>query len=270
MKSFLRVTQSFLLASAMLIPAIAVAQVGTCPDHTGGYGPFDYTKSADVAEHLGVVEQFHFTPQVESLTRGASGTVGGDLDYTIRAFPNHHRALDALSKLSIKLKTVRPRGLNCSVEGYFERAVRFQDQDGALHMIYGLHLRRWKKIEEAKKHFELAAKLAPDDTNVLYNLGLVYADLNEWDKASGFAQKAYGGGFSLPGLKNKLVKAGKWKEPIPPVVQTEQKPAEVKAAEPKPPEVKSTESKPEEVKPAEAKPEDAKPAETTPSDAKFK
>jgi len=259
MKSLLRVTQGLLLISAILMPIVASAQA-SCPDHTGGYGPFDYTKSVDVAEHLGVVEQFHFTPQVESLTRGASGTIGGDLDYTIRAFPNHHRALDALSKLSIKVKSARPRGLNCSVEGYFERAIRFQPQDGALHMIYGLHLRRWNKIEEAKKHFELAAKLAPDDNNVMYNLGLVYADLNDWEKASTYAQKAYGGGFSLPGLKNKLVKAGKWKEPIPPVAQPEQKPAEGKASE----------AKPTEVTPAEAKPEEAKPAETTPGDAKFK
>ena len=45
------------------------------------------------------------------------------------------------------------------------------------------------------------------------DLGLAYADLKQYDKALESAHRAYGAGFPLPGLKNKLKRAGKWREP---------------------------------------------------------
>ena len=216
MKNLKRFTRCAFLLGGWLIHSVAPAQGFTaCPDHrAGGYGPYDYTSPVDKVEHLPIVEQFHFTSDVENLIHGNTGSVGGDLDYTIRAFPNHHRALDAASRLSIKLKSVRPPGLQCSVEGYFERGIRFKPDDAVLRMIYGLHFHRWKRPDQAKQQLEQAARLAPEDRNIAYNLGLIYVDLKEWDKASEYAEKAYGAGFPLPGLKNKLVKAGKWKEPM--------------------------------------------------------
>ena len=44
---------------------------------------------------LGTVEQHHFTSNIESLRHGNTGTLGGDLSYTLMLFPNHHRALAA-------------------------------------------------------------------------------------------------------------------------------------------------------------------------------
>ena len=35
----------------------------------------------------------------------------------------------------------------------------------------------------------------------------------QYDKALASAHRAYGAGFPLPGLKNKLKRAGKWREP---------------------------------------------------------
>ena len=205
------------VAVFLLLPVASFGQTEGCGDPSrrdgGGYGPYDYTSPVDKVEHLPIVEQFHFTSDVENLIHGNTGSVGGDLDYTIRAFPNHHRALDAASRLSIKLKSARPPGLQCSVEGYFERGIRFKPDDAVLRMIYGLHFHRWKRPDQAKQQLEQAARLAPEDRNIAYNLGLIYVDLKEWDKASEYAEKAYGAGFPLPGLKNKLVKAGKWKEP---------------------------------------------------------
>lgn len=65
-----------------------------------GFGPFDYTdpETARPGKYgqsppLHLVEIAHFTPEVEHLVRGKSGAIYGDLDYTLRAFPNHHRAL---------------------------------------------------------------------------------------------------------------------------------------------------------------------------------
>ncbi|MBA2689449.1 MAG: hypothetical protein H0U63_01440 [Burkholderiales bacterium] len=221
MKSNLKQMIVALSFAGACIPQLALAQDhAACPDHEGGFGPFDYASAR--AEDIGVVERHHFTPQVESLARGVTGTVGGEIDYTIRAFPNHYRALNAMSKLSIREKTPRPRGLHCCVDGYFERAIRFRPEDAMVRTVYGLHLHRWKKMDKAKQQFEEAARLAPDDVNIAYNLGLVYADLKEWEKASRYAQVAYGGGFALPGLKNKLQKAGKWKEPTPRQVKADE------------------------------------------------
>ena len=52
----------------------------------------------------------------------------------------------------------------------------------------------------------------------------------EYEKASAHAQKAYALGFPLPGLKNKLKAAGKWREPEPAPAVVEAKEAP-KAAE---------------------------------------
>ena len=62
---------------------------------------------------------------------------------------------------------------------------------------------------------DAASRLAPEQATIQYNLGLMYVKKKEYEKASAHAQKAYALGFPLPGLKNKLKAAGKWKEPPP-------------------------------------------------------
>ena len=73
---------------------------------------------------LGTVEQHHFTSNVESLRHGNSGPLGGELSYTLMIFPNHHRALAAFSKLSLRDKTLKPHGAKYSVGCFFDRAIR--------------------------------------------------------------------------------------------------------------------------------------------------
>ena len=79
----------------MLLAGTSFAQVvnGGCGALQNAFGPFDYR--TERGYNLDVVESYHFTPPVEALIRGSSGTIGGDLDYTLRAFPNHDRALNA-------------------------------------------------------------------------------------------------------------------------------------------------------------------------------
>ena len=87
-----------------------------------GYGPFDYrTESKETKER---VESAHFTADVESLKKGATGLLAQDIDYTLRAFPNHPRALLAMSTLGLRSKSVKPPGANWTVHCYFERAIR--------------------------------------------------------------------------------------------------------------------------------------------------
>lgn len=205
---------SYILSLALLIlaPSFAQAQSDmTCPDvRVGQFGPYDYRERVKRGKELSMVESVHFPAEVETLKHGHTGSLGADLNYTLTTIPNHHRALDSLSRLSIREKRLFIKDMTCSVDGFFERAARFAPSDAGVYLAYGVHLYRWKKLDRAEQQFLKAEKLAPDDGNVAYNLGLLYVDLKDWDKAMLYADKAYSKGYGLPGLKNKLVSAGKW------------------------------------------------------------
>jgi tetratricopeptide (TPR) repeat protein len=68
------------------------------------------------------------------------------------------------------------------------------------------------KKDAALDAFKRAYALLPDDAVVNYNLGLLYADRKDYEQALPYAEKAYALGFPLPGLKKKLVAAGKWQD----------------------------------------------------------
>ena len=159
-----------------------------------------------------MVEAYHFTQSVENLVSGSSGKVGGDLDYTLRAFPNHHRALVAIAKLSIKEKTSKPAGANYSVQCYFDRAIRFKPTDPIVRMVYGNHLLKVGQVDQATEQLREAHNLQPDNPTINYNLGLLYMQRKNYEEARNYAKKAYELGFPLPGLKNQLIQAGKWEE----------------------------------------------------------
>src|SRR4029079_11734317 len=81
------------------------------------FGPFDYRIASADTKHL--VESYHFTPSIETLQHGESGSLGAELDYTLRVFPNHPRALLALVKLGARDKTERP-DTTMPIECYLE------------------------------------------------------------------------------------------------------------------------------------------------------
>ena len=201
---------SLFLAAGLVATSLPMAQAyEVCGPLENAYGPFDYRTSR---KQLAIVEKYHFTQSVEMLQSGHTGSIGGDLDYTLRASPNHPRALMALSKLALRQKSEHVRGAQYSVECYFDRAIRFAPNDGTVYMIYGTYLFKVGKKEKALDEFNIAETYAEDNANLHYNLGLVYLDAKEYDKALLHAHKAYELGFPLAGLKNKLIAAGKWQE----------------------------------------------------------
>lgn len=175
------------------------------------YGPFDYRTMR--GESLDVVERFHFTPQVEALLAGKSTRLGGDLDYTLRAFPNHHRALLSLIRYAERYKLPKDPDMNWPFECYFERAVRFQNNDAIAHMLYATYLGKQNRVAQAKQQLQAADAVADDSPFTYYNIGMVYADLKDWDSALAQAHKAYQRGFNQPGLRDRIKAAGKWQEP---------------------------------------------------------
>ena len=203
-------TREFLFLIALLVIAQpAAADEATCGTLRNAYGPYDYRSAT--ARQLQLVEDYHFTPPVEELKHGKSGlTIGGDIDYTLRAIPNHYRALVAMMNLGFKGKKDPPPGAGFPVECYFDRAIRFRPEDGAVRTIYGIYLFRRGKMTDAITQFETAEKLGDNSGNLHYNAGLVYFELGDYDKAVAHAKQAAELGFALPGLRDKLTKIGKW------------------------------------------------------------
>ena len=173
------------------------------------YGPYDYTNPEHFRKRLPIVEHFHFTYDIENLTAKSSNS-GGDLSYTLATFPNHHRALAAMAKLAIREKTNKPHGSKQTVECWFERAIEWRPEDGIVRMVFGTYLSHVKRYKEALPQYLKAEALLKSNTNLYYNMGLLYFNIKDYGKSLEYAKKAYAGGFPLPGLRDMLKKAGKW------------------------------------------------------------
>jgi tetratricopeptide (TPR) repeat protein len=197
-------------ASIVMVASGSLQAANYCGELTNAYGPFDYRKRSEHVDNFNVVESAHFTPEVENGIKGNTGLIGGDLDYTLRAIPNHHRALAALARVALRDKVVKLPGTKYPVECYFERASRFMPDDGAVLAAYGNYMFSTGQPDKALAMYQQAAALEPENATINYNLGLTYFKKKEFEQANKYAKKAYALGFPLPGLKNKLIEAGQW------------------------------------------------------------
>ncbi len=202
------------LVAAMAQPAAAQATDPVCGDpFVNAYGPYDYRVNR--GPQLKIVEDYHFTPVVESLIRGVSGPLAGEIDYTLRAFPNHHRALVAMLNLSVREKSDALKGANFPVECYFKRALTFRPDDQIARMLYAKYLTGKDRRDEATRQLDTIAEMAKDQPFTHHNLGLLYLELGQYDKALAQAHLAMALGFARPDLKQRLQAAGKWTDPAP-------------------------------------------------------
>ncbi|MDT3680101.1 MAG: ABC transporter permease [Burkholderiaceae bacterium] len=218
-----RLARTTLLAAALLFAAVGflpghadaaepLRGLGTCGDlqpKPGQYGPYDYRKHPEKAP---LVERFHFTPKVESLVGGeSSARIGGDIDYTLRAFPNHPRALYAMTRYGqLHNGASRVPGALFPIECYFDRALRFAPDDAQVHALYADYLIKKERKDDARKQLEAAERLELNP-QIEYNLALAWSALGENEKALALAKRAYAGGVQFPALREQLVRAGVWK-----------------------------------------------------------
>lgn len=197
-----------------------------CGPLTNNYGPYDYRADYHVqadgdqmphSEKRRLVEGAHFTRRVENLigaqSSGQVGPPGADLDYTLRAFPNNHRALMAVMRYGEKTGSQQPTGLRYVVECYFERALRFKPNDTVARIIYSTYLAKNKRVPEAIAELERTTMFAKDNAFTHYNIGLAYFDMKIYDKALAQAHRALALGFGRTQLRDLLQKVGQWQEP---------------------------------------------------------
>jgi len=198
-----------MLYASLVLATVSVHAAADCGGFTHHDQGGDYTNGTD-REGLTVVEQFHFTPQVEQLIAGTSDTLGGDIGYTLEHFPNHHRALAAMAKLGLRDKTEKPQGAKYTIQCYFDRALRFAPSDAKVRSIFGGYLLALGQVDPALEQLREAARLEPGNATTHYNLGLLYLRKRDYIQSRSEAEQAYALGFPLPGLKNKLQAAGQW------------------------------------------------------------
>jgi predicted Zn-dependent protease len=176
------------------------------------YGPFDYrTQRAE----LKIVEDFHFTAKVEQLQGGQSGHLAGDLNYTLKTSPNHHRALMALMRLTERSKSDMNFGQQWPAECYFDRATRFRPNDTVVRALFAQFLAKRNRKADALSQLDAGVFYAEDNAFSHYNLGLMYMELGAPDKALIQAHRAMALDFPRTALKEQLEKAGQWREPTP-------------------------------------------------------
>jgi len=136
------------------------------------------------------------------LTRAAK-----EVDYTFRhlqpGMPLYSTTAVAMGSIAADQKQFN------RATGFLKTAISAQPTDASAYV--GL-----ASVYQQQKQYELARStlLAGDEATggesaeIAYYLGMVSLDLNEREAALGYARKAYGMGYPLPGLKRKIEAAG--------------------------------------------------------------
>ena len=175
------------------------------------FGPIDYRTANAYTKAL--VENVHFTPGIESLTRPGTTMfrdMASDIGYTLRVFPNHHRALVTMSRAAKKFGSdPAPNGI-FTVDCYFERAVLFRPDDTVARLLYAQHLGQTKRKDEALAQVRQALDSAGDNPFSHYNIGLMAFELGDFELAVAQAQKAELLGYPVTALKDLLRSKGQW------------------------------------------------------------
>jgi len=182
-------------------------------------GPNDYYDTDSwTHEYLRSVESNHLVPALNQVNNGYTGgkhyNIWGEIDFILRWFPNHPKGLQFMVNWLPKYPHPPDKG----VEYYFQKAIEYRPTtelrpvDATARVLYAIHLHKQKKYQKAQEQYESALSIAPNNSEIHYNLGLLLVARKNYPTALKHAQTAYSLGFPLPGLKNKLKKAGAWKD----------------------------------------------------------
>jgi tetratricopeptide (TPR) repeat protein len=198
----------------LIAPSTVYGQTNAalCGSLDNGYGPYDYANHHHRTQRLPIVERFHFGEDVVSL-RDAGRVpdhLGRNIAYVLHAFPNHHAALDAMSRLGVRQGREQPLGARYSIECYFERATRWNPRDPKVKLVHAIHHYRNGRLDQAVQEALVGLSMSPDDPEIHYNLGLFLFRKGEYAQAREYGKRAYELGYPLPGLRDQLGRVGYW------------------------------------------------------------
>ena len=207
------------------------------PYDSSGVGPYNHYDPMLVRE-IELVVTHHFTPYMEEMAINGStlrraviqeervgglALVAGNLDYTLRAIPNHARALYAMGVWQLRERDKDMQGfLSAQADGgfksaecYFKRAIMFAPEDAQVRVAYAIFRHKQGRLDLAEEQYLEAISLVPNNPEAHYSIGLLYVDMEDFDSARKHAWRAYELGYPLPGLRNALQRRGVWREPPP-------------------------------------------------------
>jgi tetratricopeptide (TPR) repeat protein len=105
-----------------------------------------------------------------------------------------------------------PKDMRYSITCWFDRAIAFRPDDAQVRVLWTQELIRSKQTKRALEQVKIAEELARGNPTLHYNVALLYFDLQQYERSMANARIAYDQGFNLPGLRDKLAKAGHWKQ----------------------------------------------------------
>lgn len=169
------------------------------------FGPFDYLNVTDRGKHLEVVEKYHFGKEVEALQIYKAREAPLNLQYTLSAWPNHHRALIAVTNYQLLFNSsLKKNPLKSPAECYFQRALNFSKNDGVAHLLFAKYLTKVKHFDLADSIYRKVLELMPENPAAHYNYGLYLFELKRFDEAKHHADLAKKYGHPSDKLLKKL------------------------------------------------------------------
>jgi Tfp pilus assembly protein PilF len=100
-------------------------------------------------------------------------------------------------------------------EEYLNDAIKARPTDPLAYIGLALLYRDTKRLAAARQILETGMTATGSKSVELhYNLGVMCLELKDETCAVEHAQVAYADGYPLPGLKNKLIKQGLWRDQV--------------------------------------------------------
>lgn len=192
----------------LVLPAFLVSVTLTASAQSQQGGDY-YFNRADAAMMtlLGNVEKFHLPGCSEGMKTRRYEPALADCEFILRYFPNHPTALLAAADICIAWKSPR-----CIADRYFEQAIEVNSHAATTYVTKGIYLLRANRPAEAVESLKQAVEISPNSINAQYNIGLAYFETKQYQRSNEHAQRAYALGAPVPGLRDRLKKAGYWKE----------------------------------------------------------
>lgn len=162
--------------------------------------------AAEQTSALKNVEQFHMAPCEKRFAELDYIRAFQECNFILKIFPNHPVALDVAAQVCERWNSP-----TCLLDDLFQRAVLINPRVAQTYVVRGIHYYRTHQYPKAIDDFKHALELEPNSTNAHYDLALTYLETKQFDLANVYAQKAYALGAPLPGLRERLIKAGQWR-----------------------------------------------------------
>lgn len=213
-----------ILSVVAVQPAFGASTPAIAPDDESACGPrpqvdttagaVDYRlrfSDSVVRTVVGNLDQFHTAPAREAIKAGLfHGSAMHDISFELHHSPNHHEGLRLL--LAYVDGGGKPLDLAPPV-CFFLWARQFVPDDIVVLQLSAMYAWKHGKRDAAAGFFTQALALAPNSAELNYIAGLYYFEIGNHTAARERAWAAYAAGHPLPGLRNKLIHTGEWKEP---------------------------------------------------------